>query len=324
LQQIQAIAGTYFEHGSYRLEWMEGGCEDLNLCRRWILELAASFRADIIHCNSYSLADAPFCAPVLVVAHSCVYSWWRAVHGANPPAEWSGYRNAVAAGLRSATAVVAPTRSMLDSVATNYDVDLPNSCVIHNGIELPAFRSAPKRPFILGAGRIWDESKNFCVLGEAAAGLQWPIRIAGAAERPEGGRALRPRNVELLGPLPQPALHQAMCDAAVFAHPAIYEPFGLAILEAAQRECALVLSDIPSLRELWDDAAVFCSPRDRDAWVTALETISNRDDLRHDLAFQARSRGARFTTEQMVDGYQRLYRKMAIDHRRETRWERAS
>ena len=34
--------------------------------------------------------------------------------------------------------------------------------------------------------------------------------------------------------------------------PARYEPFGLSILEAALSGCALVLGDLPSLRELWD------------------------------------------------------------------------
>ena len=38
---------------------------------------------------------------------------------------------------------------------------------------------------------------------------------------------------------------------------ALYEPFGLAVLEAAQAGCALVLSDIPTFRELWDGAALF-------------------------------------------------------------------
>ena len=302
---------------------MTGGWEDLNLCRRWLLDLEGTFCPDVIHSNSYSLADAPFCAPVVLVAHSCVYSWWRAVHGTMPPAEWTPYKNAVEAGLRSATAVVAPTRSMLDSLATNYGVTLPNPHLIHNGLRMPEMDLAPKLPMILAAGRIWDESKNYSVLDDVAGSLRWPIHIAGATESPEGRRSVL-THAHLLGELPQSALHGVMRDAAIFAHPALYEPFGLAILEAAQRGCALVLSDIPSLRELWEGAAVFCSPRDREAWVTALETISNSEDLHSELSIRARSRAAQFTTEQMVDGYQHLYRRLTTDRRREMHWERAS
>ncbi|MEB3829625.1 glycosyltransferase [Phormidium sp. CCY1219] len=48
--------------------------------------------------------------------------------------------------------------------------------------------------------------------------------------------------------------------AAIYAFPARYEPFGLSVLEAALSGCALVLGDIPRLREMWGDAAVFANP----------------------------------------------------------------
>ena len=51
-----------------------------------------------------------------------------------------------------------------------------------------------------------------------------------------------------------------MARTAVFVSPALYEPFGLAVLEAAQAGCALVLSDIPTFRELWDGVALFVAP----------------------------------------------------------------
>ena len=42
-----------------------------------------------------------------------------------------------------------------------------------------------------------------------------------------------------------------MARASIYALPARYEPFGLSILEAALSGAALVLGDIPSLREVW-------------------------------------------------------------------------
>ncbi len=52
-----------------------------------------------------------------MAGHSCVLSWWQAVHGADAPDEWCEYRRRVRAGLRAADAVVAPTRAMLGSLA---------------------------------------------------------------------------------------------------------------------------------------------------------------------------------------------------------------
>ena len=43
----------------------------------------------------------------------------------------------------------------------------------------------------------------------------------------------------------------------IFVSVSRYEPFGLAVLEAAHAGCALVLSDIPTFRELWQGAASF-------------------------------------------------------------------
>ena len=51
----------------------------------------------------------PWHAPVVVVAHSCVRSWWRAVKGEGAPERLEAYRAAVAAGLAAARMVIAPT-----------------------------------------------------------------------------------------------------------------------------------------------------------------------------------------------------------------------
>ncbi len=88
----------------------------------------------------------------------------------------------------------------------------------------------------------------------------------------------------------------AYAAATVFASMARYEPFGLAVLEAAQAGMRLVLSDIPTFRELWDGAAIFVGdeagtcPRH---WMHALDGRAGRA--------HARAGGA-LTRDAMVDG----------------------
>ena len=60
-----------------------------------------------------------------------------------------------------------------------------------------------------------------------------------------------------LGPLSHSQTLRQLDAASIFLHPAFYEPCGLSVLEAARCRCCLVLSDIPSLRELWEGAAIF-------------------------------------------------------------------
>src|SRR6185369_6695620 len=104
-------------------------------------------------------------------------------------------------------------------------------------------------------------------------GFPGPVRVAGSDRDPDGSQPSF-SNVELLGWLEPQEVGRAMERAAIFAHPARYEPFGLAPVEAALRGCALVLGDIPSLREVWGDAALFVDPTDDDALAGALRELA--------------------------------------------------
>ena len=95
--------------------------------------------------------------------------------------------------------------------------------------------------------------------------------------------------------------------------PAFYEPFGLSILEAALSGCALVLGDIPSLRENWHDAAVFVSPHDRAGLRAAINELIAGEARRRELAEAARMRARRFSASRMVDRYLKTYRQLCGD-----------
>src|SRR5690606_8886860 len=129
-----------------------------------------------------------------------------------------------------------------------------------------------KEPFIFAAGRWWDEGKNARVLDAAAANTVWPLLLAGAARGPNSQQVqiLRARHV---GELPHAQVLDHMRRAGIVVSPSLYEPFGLAALEGARAGAALVLSDIPTYRELWSDAAVFFDPHDPDALSSAINTL---------------------------------------------------
>jgi glycogen synthase len=169
-----------------------------------------------------------------------------------------GYGHAVkdSRGLAAADFVVAPTRAMLLALKKHYATSGPAG-VVPNGCDAPLFRPAPKAPIILTAGRLWDEAKNPGALQAIAHRLPWPVYAAGADRHPEGGKRANTSSVRLLGHLARRELAHWYSIAAVYALPARYEPFGLTVLEAALCGCALVLGDIPSLRETWGGDARF-------------------------------------------------------------------
>lgn len=293
----------------YRLEWMDTPWADVARAGDWLLELESRHAPDLIHLNGYAHAALPFHAPKLVVAHSCVCSWWRAVRGEDAPPCWDRYREAVTAGLHSADFIVTPTQAMLDALRHHYSFAVP-ARVIPNGRAPSEFpRPAEKEPFVLNVGRLWDEAKNAATLAAIASDLPWPVRVAGDLSGPDG----RPRtfaNVESLGRCASPELARIYARAAIYALPARYEPFGLSVLEAALSGCALVLGDLPSLRELWHDTALFVPPDDSRALHRALATLIAAPAQRQRLAALSHVRAHRFTAARLVSRYLNTYRDL--------------
>jgi glycosyltransferase involved in cell wall biosynthesis len=110
--------------------------------------------------------------------------------------------------------------------------------------------------------------------------------------------------------LPADAIAAEMGRAALFAHPSRYEPFGLAPLEAAHAGCALVLADLPELRELWDGAATFVPPGDAAGWASALGALIDDPDRRRASAEAAVARAADHGAAAMVAAYAASYRRL--------------
>lgn len=290
-----------------RLEWMDNPWDDVAATGDWLLELERKHRPDLVHLNGYAHASLPWRAPVVVVAHACVYSWWRAVHHCYPPPIWHRYHESVARGLRAARLVVAPTRAMLSALVAQYG-ELPAARVIPNGRDPLPSPGLLRENVVLGVGRLWDEAKNLRALADVAPSLPypWTVRLAGAVRSP-GGDLVNLPGVELLGQLPDHSLGAHFDRATIYALPARYEPFGLSVLEAALAGCALVLGDIPSLRENWDGAAIFVAPDDRVALRAAILDLINHPAIRGRLVAEAKKRAALLTPARMSAAYLDAY-----------------
>ena len=283
------------------LEWQDPEAEDIGRARRKLRELEVQLRPHVLHLNSYREAIFGWIAPVIVAAHSCVNSWGRACDDSEWLREprWCRYSELVAAGLDATTAWVCPSAAHRAAVAEIYHPSRAGA-VLWNGITTP-LQPEPKQNVILAAGRMWDKAKGLSTLAKTANKVSWPILVAGDAGKHEAG------SIQFLGGLPQADLHRLMRRAAIFASPALYEPFGLAALEAASAGCALVLSDIPSFRELWDHAALFVPPGDSGRLGAAFDSLIGDERLRLDLQSAARTRAKTYSLTRMVDGYQQLY-----------------
>ncbi len=289
----------------YRLEWMSDCEAGLLRSGELLLALEREFQPDVVHLNSYWHAALPLKAPVVVVAHSCVPSWWAACRGTKLPQEWSSYSSRVRKAVQSADILVAPSAAYLREFQRIHG-EAQRWRLVRNGRDPGLFRTGPKRNLVLAAGRLWDEGKNIALLCEAARDLTVPIAVAGDTTGPRG-EAAPSRNIALLGRLAPAELAKWMACASIFAAPARYEPFGLGILEAALSGCALVLGDIPSLRELWDGAALFIDPADADGLRSVLSDLFAHRWRSAELGAKACARAAHYSLAKMARSYHQTY-----------------
>lgn len=302
-KDIKGLENIALFEGPYKLEWMDEPWDDVKKAGKWLLKLEDEIKPDIVHLNGYAHGALPWKAPSLVVGHSCVLSWWSAVKKTDAPCAWDRYRDAVSRGLKAADMVAAPTKAMLAELYKFYGVR--QGRVIPNGRRPELFSPGEKEGFVFTVGRLWDEAKNASALRSIASGIKWPVYFAGERIGPSG--ALAVKDVRFLGPLSSEELTRYYSKASIYALPAFYEPFGLSILEAGLSGCALVLGDIPSLRENWDGAALFVRPDDTSGLKQAVSSIISSPSLAGIMGSVARQRAFEFGPARMALGYLAAY-----------------
>lgn len=304
--EAQAIPRLTLVDTGLPLDWMAVEPAEILECGAALRGLARAHRVDLIHLNSPALAAiGGFEAPVIGACHSCLATWWAAVRDGPMPADFRWRTQATWQGMLACNALVAPTAAFAQATARTYEV--PTPFVVHNGRRGPAVSAAARKPLVFTSGRLWDAGKNIAVLDQAAASISVPFYAAGPLNGPNGERTSL-GYAKPLGRLPGDEVAAWLAHAPVFASSALYEPFGLGVLEAAQAGCALALSDIDTFRELWDGAAVFVDPHDANGFAEAIERLMADPAEAARLAAQARARAARYSVEAMTAGVLHIYR----------------
>lgn len=304
-QEVQTIPHVQLFESHFKVEWMAQSWKEVDRAGEWLLDLQDQVNPDLVHLNEYVHGSLPWRSPVVMVGHSCRLSWWQAVKGEAAPSEWQTYGDRVAQGIHQATRLVAPSHALLSALDTYYS-PLPPTQVIPNGRSSVRFSPRAKQNIVLAVGRLWDDAKNMAAISQIATDLPCPTYIAGEIQHPDGSTVTLP-HVENLGRLPYRVLQAWYGYARILAHPALYEPFGLVPLEAALSGCALVLYDIPSLREIWGEAALFVPPGDPQALKETLLSLIESPTQQRMMADRAYQQAQLYTPQRMARAYLELY-----------------
>jgi len=222
-KDARRLPNITLRESTFALEWMNDCWPDVAAAGSWLLDLEDEFRPDVVHLNGYAHANLPWSAPVVVVGHSCVLSWWQAVkREAAPAAQYRPYRAAVRNGLRAADVVVAPSVAMLEALERHYGPLPGDTRVIANGRDRAMFVPREKQPFVMTAGRLWDEAKNVAAIEAVAPRIDWAVYIAGEQSSNGDAGAQQLDGVRRLGRLSASQVAEHLGRASIYALPARY------------------------------------------------------------------------------------------------------
>lgn len=317
---MENLEGLEYRPTAFRLDWMEDGEQDFVECGEYLTSLAKELKPDLLHLNQLCYGSLPVNAPKIVVAHTDLISWWRAVHGHDPnESRWlRWYRDVVGSGVSEATAVVGPSVWMLDTVRALYR-NPKQDAVIYNGRNPIFFNPyVSKSDSVLAVGRLMDVGKQtflltkhshplpVCIVNsdEAVAAPALPISTDVKLEAHEA-------SISVKGAQTEAQLRLLYSRAAIYVATARYAPSGVSTLEAALSRCAIVANDIPALREMWGDAAMYFRANDAESLADVIRQLHERRDLCRGYAARAFQRAKEcFTAKRMVDEYLRLYHRV--------------
>lgn len=178
-----------------------------------------------------------------------------------------------------------------------------------------------KKPFILYVGGL-NPRKNVAELIYAYHKIRrilpkgQPLVILG----PEGkhrtklqllGEALNITNEELIFPgfIDTPELPYFYNGAELFVYPSLYEGFGLPPIEAMACGTPVITSDVSSLPEVVEDAALTVNPNDTLALAEAMFKVLSDDALRADLSAKGLRHSSKYNWDDIAGKIIKVYRE---------------
>lgn len=155
--------------------------------------------------------------------------------------------------------------------------------------EILSFTRNPEAEKYILAVSSMDPRKNFIRLVEAFDKIKdksvklYIIGMSFKAFNTPDLQKLIGENVHLPGYIPDEKLQTMYQNALLSVYPSLYEGFGLPPLESMTYGCPVINSDIPALREVSQDAALYVDPYNVDDITQKIEQLLVDEPLRKEL-----------------------------------------
>ncbi|MFC2174373.1 glycosyltransferase family 4 protein [archaeon] len=189
--------------------------------------------------------------------------------------------------------------------------------VVYNGVNLedydPKMDCSPTLSefgdFVFSNGR-FVEQKGFKYLLEAASNIDARLVILGRGKQKEKLAKLAPDNVTFITkPVSEQKLACLYGAAKAFVLPSLYEPFGMALVEAMAMETPVIGTSVGGVPEVvTPEVGSLVQPRDPAALAEAVNSILSTPDKAKRMGRAGRKRvKENFTWDHTARGYDKLY-----------------
>jgi glycosyltransferase involved in cell wall biosynthesis len=299
---------------------------------QWLLPLELiRFQLDLLHSTDF-IGPLYSGVPTVITVHDLAFLHWPHFLTKDSAAYYSQIDRAV----RHAKHIIVPSESTRQDLIGQLGVPHANVSVIYEAAD-ERFTPLPLAPtreevrrryglpasFILFVGTI-EPRKNVDGLLRAFHHLRSRYGMADTGLAIAGGRGWLANEVEelvrelelgnsvyLLGRVADEDLHKLYVAARVHVHAAHYEGFGLPPLEAMACGTPTVVSNVSSLPEVVNDAALLVNPDNWEEIAVAMHRLLTDDDLHLELRTKGLQRAQCFswqqTARQTLDVYRAVY-----------------
>ncbi len=249
-----------------------------------------------------------------------------------------GYRLVTRWAATHAATVIVPSQAVKDELAEFYK--LPDRRVVvtyeaaddveeASSVQLPASSILGKykitKPFIMYVGNVYPH-KNIELLARSMKELH--VRFGLRLVLPSARSVFLQRTEEMMkqqgvqewvtlpGYVPDDDLHVMYGQAEAYVFPSLSEGFGLPPLEAMSAGLPVLCSDIPVLREVCADAALFFDPHDPASLIEQMEKLYSQKGLREELIAKGKKRTKQFSWKRMAEETLEVYGSVSRGERK--------
>ena len=223
-----------------------------------------------------------------------------------------GYKIVLWNAIHRAEKIIAPTKFVKKQILNKYNIGPDKVIVTYEGVDKKLKIPAKGGSAFGGKSRI-KPNKYFLYVGNAyphknleiliqAAPLQ-TIKLVLVGKEDYFYKKLRVKvkemnlsnNVVFTGQVTDPELSWLYQNANALVFPSLMEGFGLPALEAMANGCLVLASDIPALREVCKDAALYFNPKSVPDLVDTMEKVVQNPEKYKDKIKLGKKRAAEFS-----------------------------